>query len=87
MTMLAKTSSNLTDLPKPVSLESVESAIGRQAHRRSSQTVTPGKAVGGGGTPIVVKSLRRNAQSSCEIDASQRGQKPLNTEAEEPTTW
>jgi hypothetical protein len=31
------------------------------------------------------KSLRSNAESSCEIDNSQEEQKPLSTEAEEAT--
>jgi hypothetical protein len=35
--------------------------------------------------PTVVKSLHSNAKSSCETGDSQRGQKPLNMEAEGAT--
>jgi hypothetical protein len=32
----------------------------------------------------LLEALQSNAKSSCDIGATQRGQKPLNTEAEEP---
>jgi hypothetical protein len=43
--------------------------------------VAPGGSVG---VPTVV-TLRSNAESGCEIAASQRGQSPLNTKIEGPT--
>jgi hypothetical protein len=33
---------------------------------------------------LLLEALQINAKSSCEIGANQRGQKPLNTEDEEP---
>jgi hypothetical protein len=61
---------------------SLQLAVARQTRRRSLQAVSSGRDVGGRGAPIVVSHCIATP-SLFEIDASQQGQKPLNTEAEE----
>jgi hypothetical protein len=63
--------------------ESPESVAGRPICRRSSQIVAPREGLRGRGAHIVVN--RCVATPSCDTDASQRGQKPLDTESEEAT--
>jgi hypothetical protein len=72
---------NLTDRPTDQA-KSVESRVvcNLQLGDRKSP---PGEGEGGGGAQIL--SFRSNAESSCEIGASQLGQKPLNREGEGST--
>jgi hypothetical protein len=61
---------------------SLELAVGRGTHRRSSHTVIPGGGVGGGGAPHCYKSLCSNTEL---VVRQSLASKDMNTEAKEAT--